>query len=125
MLVSFASFKESLPTSFLAAMFRQSLFTPKDCFQRKICFFNDIFFPGVEISRVEKHFSTLPEVVTQRSLFPSSTQTFTMILQSFTHVVKTRKMSALFTKQSPRFYSHTHVRLKQKAKPFVVWHALK
>ena len=45
----FASFKESLPSSLLAAMFGQSLFTPKDCLQRKICFFNDAFFPGVEI----------------------------------------------------------------------------
>ena len=43
MFVSIASFKESLPRSFLAAMFGQ--INPTDCLQRKICVFSLMYFP--------------------------------------------------------------------------------
>ena len=38
--VSIFNFNDNLPSSFLAATFGHRLFTPKDCLQKKNCFFN-------------------------------------------------------------------------------------
>ena len=49
-LISMVTFKDNLPSSFLAATFGHCLFIPNDCFTREdMCFFNNIFFPVGEI----------------------------------------------------------------------------